>query len=184
MYRFIKHTASAGRVWCAVLTLAACTVINTPAYAQKFIRPGSADLNQESNASIVEVPNAAGGKGNAVDSLGPNQKKSLDNQVINIASINGLLVGYGFYCSINPENIKVLHNKYFETVARINNPEYQEMAREEYEKKVKIARQYGPSYSGTNCEFIIAEYKKIMNLVASNSDKLFDNNDAVIRKRK
>ncbi len=92
-------------------------------------------------------------------------------------------MGYGFYCNINPDSVKVLHTKYFETVARITDEEYKKLATDEYEAKVKIAREKGPEFSQTNCEFVVGEYKKIMNLINKNADKLFENNDAVIRKK-
>ncbi len=142
-----------------VLTLG----FGTPtAYAQKFIR-------EEGSSSSSATP-----KGD---------KQSITNQISNIASINGLLVGYGFYCNINPDSVKVLHTKYFETVARITDEEYKKLATDEYEAKVKIAREKGPEFSQTNCEFVVGEYKKIMNLINKNADKLFENNDAVIRKK-
>ena len=142
-------------------------VFPNSSYAQKFIR-------DENSPTASSNSNSGGAK---------DEKKSITNQLSNIASINGLLVGYGFYCNINPDSVKVLHSKYFETVARIGDDEYKKLATDEYESKVKIAREKGPEFSQTNCEFVVGEYKKIMNLVNKNADKLFENSDAVIRKK-
>lgn len=132
-------------------------------------------LKNNSNSATNQVPSK---------SVAGTGARGSENQIKNIASVNGLIVGYAIYCSIDPQKSKLIHDKFYALVAKAQSSSVQEVMVSEYEQKVKLARQNGPSYSGVDCAHIVKEVQKISNMIADNRDKLFEENGVVIRKSK
>lgn len=80
----------------------------------------------------------------------------------NLSSINALLVGYGFYCKIDEAKVKLLHDNFQTNIINRLSGENKNMALNNYEEKVKMAREKGPSWSSMTCENIYDEYSKIL----------------------
>lgn len=83
------------------------------------------------------------------------------NKLINIASINGLIVGYGMYCKLPEEQIEEIHN-HFINISKNFKQDAKVFLMKNYEEKVAISRDKGPSYSNTDCKHIANEYSKIL----------------------
>lgn len=102
----------------------------------QFIRDSNSSSNNTDSAAIVKLKN--------------------------LSSINALLVGYGFYCKIDEQKVKLLHNTFQSNVIDKLNSENKRIALTNYEDKVKMARERGPSWSSMSCENIYDEYSKIL----------------------
>lgn len=97
------------------------------------------------------------------ETISENKKENTAlTKIRNLSSINALLVGYGFYCKIDDSKIKMLHDNFNNNVINRLNADNKKMMLDNYEEKIKIAREKGPSFSSMTCENIYDEYSKIL----------------------
>src|SRR6476646_9457241 len=75
----------------------------------------------------------------------------IQTELLNVSSINGLLVGYAFYCQQPEDNIKLMNSYFNNMISHINDEDIKKEMQSNYEDKVKTARDKGPTFSGTDC---------------------------------
>lgn len=90
------------------------------------------------------------------------EKEKQERKLKNVAAINGVLVGYGLSCEIPKEQVERLHNRFMYLVHALKDKSNQDLMQTEYEDQLGIAKEKGPSYSQTDCNYIKEEYNKII----------------------
>lgn len=141
-------------------------------------------------------PSGAGEESQKIEQSLKKEQKIL----LNVATLNALWTGYGFYCKIDPEIVKFMHDEFIKSIpGKLKNELDRKLVMDKYDAVFKVAKEKGPTYSqgstnnSNDCQKIKQEYENMVKSyenkginVPTTTKQLINNNvnSVIIRKNK